>query len=87
MEIQKFVILKKYLEDIEDKTHFTPQEIVFKVCDIIEEENQKAQEEKQELIDTLLELNEKCLSILNGDPVREFDHLQSRIETLTKKQK
>ena len=46
MEIQKFVILKEYLdwvdqvsEDIEDKSHFTPQEIVFKVCDIIKEIN------------------------------------------------
>ena len=50
MEIKKFVILKKYMEwveqvseDIPDKSHFTPQEIVFKVCDIIKEELTKKQ--------------------------------------------
>lgn len=42
----KQIILEKYLkwvdevsEDLDWKTHFTPQEIVYKICELIEEEN------------------------------------------------
>lgn len=43
----KQIILEKYLkwvdevsEDLDWKTHFTPQEIVYKICELIEEEKQ-----------------------------------------------
>ena len=46
--MDKEKILKIYLEwvdkvseDIEGKTYFTPEEIVFKVCEIIEEQKKK----------------------------------------------